>query len=29
MLRLSDVRELTLDQPVVREAADLFGLRVM
>jgi hypothetical protein len=29
MLRLLDVRALALDQPVVREAAELFGLRVM
>ncbi|HET7618350.1 MAG TPA: RES domain-containing protein [Vicinamibacterales bacterium] len=28
-LRLSDVRELTLDDPVVIEAADVFGLRVV
>lgn len=28
-LRLSDVHELTIDDPVVIEAADLFGLRVV
>jgi hypothetical protein len=29
MLRLASVTALAIDDPIVREAADLFGLRVM
>jgi len=28
MLRVADVRELTLEMPVLVEAADVFGLRI-